>query len=53
MTLTFPILGLIIIFAGIFAAGKLAAMDSPVIDGLAWVLGILLFVFILLSKLHF
>jgi hypothetical protein len=53
MTMTFPILGLIIIFAGIFAAGKLAEMNSPVIDGLAWILGILLFVFIILATLHF
>jgi hypothetical protein len=53
MYLTLPMLGLIGIFVAIFVAGKLAKLNSPVIDILAWILGILLFVFILLSKLPF
>jgi hypothetical protein len=41
------------VFTGIFVAGKLAQLDSPVIDVFAWILGIALFAFIILSKLHF
>ncbi len=53
MYLTLPMIGVLLVFTGIFVAGKLAQIDSPVIDVLAWILGIALFAFIILSKLHF
>jgi cytochrome c oxidase assembly factor CtaG len=53
MYLTLPMIGVLMVFIGIFVAGKLAQIDSPVIDVLAWILGIALFAFIILSKLHF
>lgn len=53
MYLTLPMIGVIMIFVGIFVASWLAKLNSPVIDVLAWILGIALFAFIILSKLHF
>jgi hypothetical protein len=51
MYLTLPMIGVIGIFVAIFVASQLAKLNSPVVDACAWILGILLFVFILLSKL--
>lgn len=53
MQLTLPMIGVIMVFTGIFVAGKLAQIEGPVIDVLAWILGIALFAFIIISKLHF
>lgn len=53
MILTTPMIGIILVFVGIFVAGWLAKLNSPVIDVFAWILGIALFAFIILSKLHF
>ncbi len=49
--MNFAVMGLIMIFAAIFVAGKLAKMNSPVVDAIAWIVGILLFVVVLLSKI--
>jgi hypothetical protein len=51
LTLPLPMIGLLIVFIGIFAAEKLAKMNSIVIDILAWILGIVLFTWILLAYL--
>lgn len=49
--MNFQVMGLIMIFVAIFVAGKLAKMNSPVVDAIAWIVGILLFVVVLLSKI--
>jgi hypothetical protein len=49
--MNFAVMGLIMIFAAIFVAGKMAKLNSPVIDAFAWILGIVLFVVVLLSKI--
>jgi hypothetical protein len=53
MYITIPALVLIGIFVMVFVTEWLAKLNSPIVDGIAWILGILLFVFILLSKIHF
>ncbi len=53
MTLTLPMLGLIMIFGAIFVAGKLAKLNSPVIDTIVYVLAAIVIVCVLLTKLPF
>jgi hypothetical protein len=53
MYLTLPMIGVIGVFVGIFVAGWLAKLNSPVVDAIVWIVGILLFAWIILSKLHF
>jgi hypothetical protein len=53
MTLTLPMIGLIMIFGTIFVAGKLAKLNSPVIDTIVYVLAAIVIVCVLLTKLPF
>ena len=53
MTLTLPMIGVIMIFGAIFVAGKLAKLNSPVIDTIVYVLAAIVFILVLLSKLPF
>lgn len=53
MTLTLPMIGVLIVFAGIFIAGKLAQMNSPVIDGIVYVLAAIVVILVLISHLPF
>lgn len=53
MYLTLPMIGVIGVFVAIFIASQLAKLNSPIVNACAWILGIVLFVVILLSKLPF
>jgi hypothetical protein len=53
MTLTLPMIGLIMIFGAIFVAGKLAKLNSPVIDTIVYILAAIVIVCVLLTKLPF
>ena len=51
ITLTWPVLGLIMIFIGIFGASWLVKLNSTVVDAFMWILGALLFIVVLISVL--
>ena len=53
MTLTLPMIGVIMIFAAIFVAGKLAKLNSPVVDAIVYVLAAIVVILVLLTKLPF
>ena len=53
MTLTLPMVGVLMVFAGIFIAGKLAKLNSPIIDTIVYVLAAIVIICVLLSKLPF
>ena len=53
MVLTLPMIGLIMIFGAIFVAGKLAKLNSPIIDSIVYVLAAIVVILVLLSKLPF
>ena len=53
MTLTLPMIGLIMIFGAIFVAGKLAKLNSPVIDTIVYILAGIVIICVLLTKLPF
>jgi hypothetical protein len=53
MTLTFPMISVLMMFGLIFAACWLAKLNSPVIDACAYILAAIIFVIVLLSKLPF
>jgi hypothetical protein len=53
MQLTLPMIGILMVFTGIFVAEKLASMNSVVVDVFVWILGIALFAWIILSMLKF
>lgn len=53
MTLTLPMIGLIMVFGAIFAASQLAKLNSPVIDAIVYVLAAIVIICVLLTKLPF
>ncbi len=53
MTLTLPMIGLIMIFGAIFVAGKLAKLNSPIIDTIVYILAGIVIICVLLTKLPF
>jgi len=53
MLLTLPMIGLIMIFGAIFVAGKLAKLNSPIIDAIVYILAAIVIVCVLLTKLPF
>jgi hypothetical protein len=53
MTLTLPMIGLLMIFGAIFVASKLAKLNSPIIDTIVYILAAIVIVCVLLTKLPF
>lgn len=53
MVLTLPMIGVLGVFAAIFIASRLAKLNSPIVDGIVYVLAAIVFLLVLLSKLPF
>lgn len=50
ITMNFQVLGILMVFGSIFIASRLAKLNSPIIDAIAWILGIVLFVVVIVAK---